>query len=595
MKNEFLTPKRFATTALILAAILCVFGCSPQPQQVTESSLEREIESLEHPLRLLLEKHLETPDENNDAKIKRKLRSQHVHNRSKNRFDVSWDEYRYKPWGGYFFQTTRQGILHATQENGLWKLESLFHDTPLDEVDTVEENTGIFVRRWNNKTETLEPFDEYVQGRFDPQKPCVVIVHGMNETVDTPWIAIIAERLSNLDVDMNIIAMDWSRFSKSGSDSRLSLITLPMNTAQKIPFVVENTNEYLFGDENLNLAPEKTHLIGFSHGAHIVGLLGTLQSGKVKRITILDPSTSKVHWGTKNRFGEGWSSDSARFIDMYRTSGWAGSGKARGYKVFYVLEKGAPFHSTVGVYQDHVYAPRWFASTIGRDEKNFGYTISTQGPDHGDGTWSGLIISTLPKPATREDIETATSDLVPFPRKGDEIPWSKDTQMYKELLNVTDVVLEKITLDVPEEKKTFSPGEPLNLRIQLSNRFPRNDYFDEGIWGFVKNRKLTGCVYLTDSDDFENEKTFARAIPVSSTGVWGSTQVRFELVREQDTQAQAVVSLRLPKRTIFDEKFHRSRGEFYLFVDIGGSFSETKTFYDLNEDDNYGFIKIQID
>jgi len=46
------------------------------------------------------------------------------------------------------------------------------------------------------------------------------------------------------------------------------------NVVDSIPIVAKNAAVFLFGTNGLQLRPDRTHVIGFSHGAHVGGIIG---------------------------------------------------------------------------------------------------------------------------------------------------------------------------------------------------------------------------------------------------------------------------------------------------------------------------------
>ena len=137
---------------------------------------------------------------------------------------------------------------------------------------------------------------------------------------------------------------------------RILLVLLPVDQTSKIPTVADRAYSCLFGDvgtgcywttndqesctfEELGLDPERTHIIGHSHGAHVGGLIckrvATKLGKRVSRLSALDPSTSAVHLSGENQFGNGWDRNVATFVDTYRTSDYCCEKKAYGdYNMF---------------------------------------------------------------------------------------------------------------------------------------------------------------------------------------------------------------------------------------------------------------------
>jgi hypothetical protein len=314
-------------------------------------------------------------------------------------------------------------------------------------------NGDVFLTFWHKGK--FEKFSGLKEPRFDHTKPAVVFIHGLFESADDKWLNVSAVRIQKIEPQTNILAVDWSKLSLKNMDFAWESVTGDVMDAYKklagggdwsnwewyksligkkptkqmldvanavnhIPPIAEISADYLFGSDALKLSPEKTHIIGFSHGSHIGGLIGKKTGGTLRRLTVLDPSTRLAHFENFNSFGTGWDSKSAAFTDMYQTSFWAGTGKAYGHRTFKVLEHGTekrwlPPLSPGEDAARHHYAPKWFASTVGKKQyKDFVYSLSIPGDAvFQDGTWTGTIISTLPKNPTDKNYDTAADELQP--------------------------------------------------------------------------------------------------------------------------------------------------------------------------------------
>ncbi|MDO4856444.1 MAG: hypothetical protein Q4A17_00680 [Thermoguttaceae bacterium] len=215
----------------------------------------------------------------------------------------------------------------------------------------------------------------------DPTKYTFVIIHGAHCCLKKEYISRLAEALAKERPDANILAMDWSAWSAVGAPEITEWIgnitfklfgrktnnpatltdifaeiikkAIPVEQARHIPETADRLTWKLFGqtgkvrvfttlDPNtktkirskmraLGLDPQKTHLIGHSHGAHVAGLVGmTLQkneTGQLDRISALDPSTSLVHDYPENFMGTGWDKTSARLVAVFRTTYFFSSDK----------------------------------------------------------------------------------------------------------------------------------------------------------------------------------------------------------------------------------------------------------------------------
>lgn len=139
-----------------------------------------------------------------------------------------------------------------------------------------------------------------------------------------------------------------------------------------IPQVAERAFEILFTEdswtfvtdnqkgsfEGLGLDPAKTHIIGYSHGAHVGGLVcKRVKNGltkNVKRLSCLDPSTDVLHIGGELTDGNGWNRNVAGLVDVYRTSELCCDGKIYGDFNLHLRRSRSPMRSSRGEPADNV-------------------------------------------------------------------------------------------------------------------------------------------------------------------------------------------------------------------------------------------------
>ncbi|KAK5643221.1 hypothetical protein RI129_007066 [Pyrocoelia pectoralis] len=117
---------------------------------------------------------------------------------------------------------------------------------------------------------------------------------------------------------LNVIMVNWENLS----------------TPFCYPIVADYTNfvGQLTGYLMAKLPPEKTHVIGFSLGAHVAGIGAQMQSSKVLRITGLDPA-GPMFLNTKEK--QRLDKSSALNVDIIHTS-MAGVSSPFGHADFYV-------------------------------------------------------------------------------------------------------------------------------------------------------------------------------------------------------------------------------------------------------------------
>ncbi|XP_010898189.1 lipase member H [Esox lucius] len=117
--------------------------------------------------------------------------------------------------------------------------------------------------------------------QFNITKPTTFIIHGYRPTGSPPnWIKNLTQELL-VRRDMNVLVVDWNRgattiyYPKAVSNTR--------DVADNLTALIENM-------ERNGGSLSSIHMIGISLGAHISGFVGAKFSGKIGRITALDPA-----------------------------------------------------------------------------------------------------------------------------------------------------------------------------------------------------------------------------------------------------------------------------------------------------------------
>jgi hypothetical protein len=476
-------------------------------------------------------------------------------------------------------------------------------------------NVSVFVRQWDKTAQKFVEIDETIPLNRDELS--VVIIHGMCENVETSWVEKFAIQIEKVESKTNIIAIDWSKIQEfspeenkrieetvdntisnmSDDDRTLAKekskqAAIPFVTAYRIPDVAKSANVYLFGNNGLHILPEKTYLIGFSHGAHVAGMIGMTQKGKIKRITLLDVSTIGVHLNPKNLFGTGWDKSAANFIDMYGKSNWAGSDSAIGDRVFvvhpYGYSKSWTNHLPNEVAKDHIYIANWFLTTIGDKNEIFGYSAKPQNNkpntihETKKDVWSGLIVSSFSREGRKtEEDDNIKNQIFPFPKVRD---WHKAEDVYNEAIKVTNIVVERITIN-----GNVKPDTKATLEILLQNKFDRNVFFNDGTWGFANKDIIPVSVWLSNDKSFDPNKKKIQL--VASVGLWGSSPTELKINKKDDTTVEGVIDVLIPKKEELEKIFGRSNGEFFLHVKVG---TDSKLVIDIDESDNCGLVQLEL-
>lgn len=272
---------------------------------------------------------------------------------------------------------------------------------------------------WNVKTDYFDliNFVRLADGLpqdFNINEKTVILVHGFSESIHSGVYKDYARWIKQYEPKTNVLAIDWlnpQNVSWSPSSD-------PVTTSSVIPKVAQWAYRKLFySGSGLGLCAQRLHIIGFSHGAHVAALIGKHADGNIAHLTLLDPSPAKSHvFSWENFLGAGWKTeDSAKFIDMYKTSYWAATHSPRGMRSFRVQEKGANLNerSIEDVCKNHYYALYWYLSTIGKQYDEFGYSIKIKEEFLSeDAQWVGTILSTLPNPPNAKDYSHATDALI---------------------------------------------------------------------------------------------------------------------------------------------------------------------------------------
>lgn len=284
--------------------------------------------------------------------------------------------------------------------------------------------------KWVNLTEITEnESDREITAlrRLDPHTQTFIISHGwrddrLGQTID------LAKALSKRFPDANILGVDWSSTAWTDEEGPFSLsANFP---ARFIPWVATGIVEQLgklYGQSQENLRIDDLHLIGHSHGAHVLGMVAHKLNFKPKRFTALDASTMLSHllsfdeisadvlrlnpitgftediverfYGDYkfdkdgNVLGLGWSRDDVEFLEYYKSSVMASTNTFKGHNNFILIGDKNKFEFSeyadpVRQGHDHGYSIEWYAKTISADprENHLGFNMSK---DYLLGNWTG--------------------------------------------------------------------------------------------------------------------------------------------------------------------------------------------------------------
>ncbi|XP_075979721.1 pancreatic lipase-related protein 2-like [Anticarsia gemmatalis] len=198
--------------------------------------------------------------------------------------------------------------------------------------------------------------DSIRQSYFNAKASTVVIVHGWLSNQDSGVNSAIRDAYLGKETS-NVIVVDW----------RTVAVSNYITAARGVPVVGQAVGKFLaFLSKVTGVSYRSIHLVGFSLGAHLVGVAGREVGGKVARITALDPAGPLWHFNSDRI-----SSDDAVYVEAIHTNGgYAIEGLGLGINV-----GDADFYPNGGIEQPGCYtntcshnrAWRFFASTVTRD------------------------------------------------------------------------------------------------------------------------------------------------------------------------------------------------------------------------------------
>ncbi|XP_067002045.2 inactive pancreatic lipase-related protein 1 isoform X2 [Anabrus simplex] len=193
---------------------------------------------------------------------------------------------------------------------------------------------------------------------FDVKRPTIFLIHGFTGSGDTTSVSLIKDALLYTE-DINVISVHWEDLAK-GPDYQMAANNTII-AAQHLARTIER----LVREEGVPLS--SLHVIGFSLGAHVAGIAGSLLTiGKLPRLTALDPAGPMFHKKT-----EEWRLDpsDAEFVLVLHTSGgFVSFDEPLGHADFYPNGGKSPQpaceEQVVKLVCSHLIAPLYFAESI---------------------------------------------------------------------------------------------------------------------------------------------------------------------------------------------------------------------------------------
>ncbi|XP_026536394.1 lipoprotein lipase isoform X2 [Notechis scutatus] len=143
---------------------------------------------------------------------------------------------------------------------------------------------------------------------FNHTSKTFVIIHGWTVIgMFESWVPKLVRALYNREPDSNVIVVNW-----------LARASLHYTTAAYFTKDVGKDIAAFFDwmEEQFGYSLDKVHLLGYSLGAHVAGIAGSLTNKKINRITGLDPAGPLFEYAEASRR---LSPDDAVFVDVLHT------------------------------------------------------------------------------------------------------------------------------------------------------------------------------------------------------------------------------------------------------------------------------------
>jgi Lipase len=138
--------------------------------------------------------------------------------------------------------------------------------------------------------------------------PLAIFVHGWLDHRNVGWMKYFVDDYTRL-VPTNLCIVDWKRLAQN----------TPYLSSMSIDSVAQHTTKFLLSLISNGFRLKDTTLVGFSFGAHIVGVAGQLLDGRVARVIGLDPAGVYVTAFTKRSPKHRLDRTSGQFVQAIHT------------------------------------------------------------------------------------------------------------------------------------------------------------------------------------------------------------------------------------------------------------------------------------
>ncbi|CAG7729208.1 unnamed protein product [Allacma fusca] len=216
----------------------------------------------------------------------------------------------------------------------------------------------------------LSNISSILNSGINPYTPVKFLIHGFNHNHRCWFPQEVKDTFLRQGFDGNIITVDWGRLATPVGTEPFASLAYPL-CVRNVKLVGEIMTELVtILIEHGMLHMESLHLIGFSLGAHIAGIVGnSLQRRyrwKIARITGLDPAGPFFYTGF---VGRSLRKSDAMFVDVIHTDmAQYGHLGALGHADFYVNGGMPPQPGCKTPSCSHHAAANYFLQSIGNEQ-----------------------------------------------------------------------------------------------------------------------------------------------------------------------------------------------------------------------------------
>ncbi|XP_011634428.1 pancreatic triacylglycerol lipase-like [Pogonomyrmex barbatus] len=163
--------------------------------------------------------------------------------------------------------------------------EPEFTQAELEQIDESAQNTTFYLYTRKNpvigQQLFIDDLDSVKKSFWNPDHPTRLVTHGWKGNSENPSCTQIRDAYLNVG-DYNVILIDWREAAK---------YDWYWKSVRSVPFVSQRVASLIdFLENNANLDPGKTTVIGHSMGAHVASLGARFATSEIAEVVATDPA-----------------------------------------------------------------------------------------------------------------------------------------------------------------------------------------------------------------------------------------------------------------------------------------------------------------